>query len=58
MPLELRKLLNKVEPEAQNYYAPVFDEASREEFVNFQELKGRLFEAKWNWYKDKTFNQY
>ena len=58
MPLELRKLMNKTEPELQNYYFPVFDEASREEFVNMNELKSKLFEAKWNWHKEQTFNRY
>ena len=36
---------------------PVFDESSRQEFIDMQELKNRLFEAKWEWYKAQKFGQ-
>lgn len=38
-------------------YNPVFDEASRQDFIDMNELKMRLFEAKWNWTKDKVMKQ-
>ena len=39
IPGELRKILNNNEPELQNIYNPVFDAASREQFINENELK-------------------
>mmetsp|Transcript_6919 Transcript_6919/g.9583 ORF Transcript_6919/g.9583 Transcript_6919/m.9583 type:complete len:154 (-) Transcript_6919:892-1353(-) len=57
MPLELRKLLNRNEPELQNVFKPVFDEVSRKEFLDYNTLKMKLFEAKWNWYKNETYAQ-
>ena len=44
-------MLGRATPELQNVYMPVFDESSRQEFIDVQELKNRLFEAKWDWYK-------
>jgi len=58
VPLELRKLLNDKTPELQNLYNPIFDEASRQEYIDTNELKMRLFEAKWKWLKEKTYGQF
>lgn len=55
LPMELRKFINRSEPELQNIYNPVFDEISRQQYVETNELKTKLFEAKWNWYKEKTY---
>ncbi len=55
IPGELRKILNNTEPEMQNIYNPIFDDASREKFINDNELKTKLFEAKWNWKKERTY---
>ena len=41
----------------QNIYRPVFDEVSREAYVDKQELMMRLFEAKWKWHKDRVYSQ-
>ena len=57
LPGELRKLLNKNEPEMQNLFAPIFDEASRQQVLDMNEIKLKLFEAKWSWYKNKTLSQ-
>ena len=57
MPGELRRIMNIKEPQMQNVYRPVFDEVSREAYVDEQELKMRLFEAKWNWHKDRVYSQ-
>ena len=57
IPAELRKYFNRNEPELQNIYNPVFDEASRQQFVDKNELKLKLFEAKWNWLQEKTYGQ-
>ena len=56
MPGELRRIMNIKEPQMQNVYKPVFDEVSREEYVDEQELKMRLFEAKWNWHRDRVYS--
>jgi len=53
----LRKALNRNDPELQNKYNPIFDDASREDFIDTNELKMKLFEAKWSWYKEKTYDQ-
>ena len=58
LPHELRKFMNRNEPERQNLYQPIFDEASRQEYVDVNELKQKLFEAKWEWYKEETLSQY
>lgn len=57
VPGELRKLFNRFEPEDQNLFQPVFDEASRQESMDLNELKDALFSAKWTWYKEKTVSQ-
>ena len=57
LPGELRRIMNKKEPQMQNVYKPVFDEVSREAYIDDQELKMRLFEAKWNWHKDKVYSR-
>ena len=53
-PLELRKQLATNLPELQNQYNPVVDEDSRQRYLDETEFKMRLFEAKWEWYKDRT----
>ena len=58
LPNELRKLLNRRDPELQNVYKPIFDEASRQDYIDSNQLKLSLFEAKWKWYKDKKMSQY
>lgn len=56
IPTQLRQILNDVEPELQNLFNPVFDEASRQEYLDINELKLSLFEAKWKWYLDKKMS--
>lgn len=41
-------------PELQNQITPVFDEDSRQDYIDTNEFKQRLFDAKWKWYKDKV----
>ena len=57
LPTQLRQMLGRATPELQNVYMPVFDESSRQEFIDVQELKNRLFEAKWDWYKAQKLGQ-
>ena len=57
IPTQLRKILNRIEPELQNLFNPIFDETSRQEYLDVNELKLRLFEAKWQWYLDKKMSQ-
>jgi hypothetical protein len=56
IPTQLRKILNSTEPELQNLFNPIFDETSRKEYLDLNELKLRLFEAKWEWYLDKKMS--
>jgi len=56
IPTQLRKILNSIEPELQNLFNPIFDETSRKEYLDLNELKLRLFEAKWEWYLDKKMS--
>ena len=49
--------MNIKEPQMQNVYKPVFDQVSRETYIDDQELKMRLFEAKWKWHKDRVYSQ-
>ena len=39
-------------------YNPVYDEESRQRYIDETEFKMRLFEAKWDWFKDRTMGQY
>jgi len=55
MPGELKKIFNTNEPELQNLFRPIVDAASREAYLDETELKSALFDAKWNWYKNKTY---
>ena len=57
MPGELKKIFNTNEPELQNLFRPIVDAASREAYLDETELKSALFDAKWNWYKNKTYAQ-
>ena len=33
---------------------PIYDEDSRQNYIDGNELKQRIFEAKWKWQVDKT----
>ena len=57
MPTQLRKIINRVQPEMQNLFKPIFDETSRQEYVDENELKLRLFDAKWEWYLDQKMSR-
>lgn len=52
VPGELRKLFNNFDPEDQNLFQPVFDEASRQESIDINEFKDALFAARWAWHKE------
>ena len=57
LPTELRRILNDAEPEMQNLFQPIFDETSRQEYIDTHELKTQLFEAKWKWYVETKMSQ-
>lgn len=57
-PEEIRKHMNLNLPEFQNLYNPIVDEESRQRYIDETEFKLRLFEAKWEWLKDRTLGQY
>ena len=58
LPGEIRKAINLCDPELQNVYMPVFDEMSRQDYIDTQELKSALFEAKYKWYVDRVYKQF
>ena len=55
---EVRKYMSLNQPELQNYFNPVVDEDSRQNYIDSNELRKRLFEAKWEWHKDRTLGQF
>ena len=55
---EVRKYMSLNQPELQNIFNPVVDEDSRQKYIDSNELRKRLFEAKWEWHKDRTLGQF
>ena len=54
---ELRKLLNKNEPEKQEVQNPITDEESARAYTDNLEVQNAYFQAKWQWYVDKKLSQ-
>lgn len=58
LPTQLREIVNHRQKEWQNLITPIFDEASRQDYIDTNELKTRLMDAKWKWLVDKKVAQF
>ena len=54
---EVRKLLNKNEPEMQELRRPIVDQETADKYAGDYEFKMAYIQAKWLWYVDKKFSQ-